>query len=73
MPLLNHNQCLKIIKNTLPDSPVWGSNIINKNKILDNKYYNAVFDVETIKEVMETFNESFEIEYRIDDNNLIID
>lgn len=46
--------------------------IINENRLLDEKNYNAVFDEETISEVMETLDESFGIQYVIENNKLII-
>ncbi len=46
--------------------------IINKNQLLDEKRYNAVFDKETIEEVMETLNESDNVKYVIENKKLII-
>lgn len=46
--------------------------IINENRLLDEKTYNAVFDVETLGEVMETLDESFSIKYVFENNKLII-
>lgn len=46
--------------------------IINNNKVLDNNTYNAVFDVETIDQVLETLNENYPIEYVIENNQIII-
>lgn len=46
--------------------------IINKNQVLDEKRYNAVFDKETIEEVMETLNESDNVKYVIENKKLII-
>ncbi|GGW45896.1 FecR family protein [Arenibacter certesii] len=47
--------------------------IINHNRVLDKKTYNAVFDIETIREVMQTLDESFSIKYTIENNKLIIE
>lgn len=46
--------------------------IINENRLLDEKNYNAVFDEETISEVMETLHESFGMQYIIENNKLVI-
>ena len=46
--------------------------IINNNEILENNTYNAVFDIETIEQVLETLNENFPIEYKIIENQIII-
>lgn len=46
--------------------------IINKNQLLDEKRYNAVFDEETIEEVMETLNESDNVKYLMEKRRLII-
>lgn len=47
--------------------------IINNNEILENNTYNAVFDVETIEQVLETLNKNFPIKYEIKENQIIID
>lgn len=47
--------------------------IVNNNKVLDEKMYNASFDVETIEQVLKSFNENFAIEYNIVDEKIIID
>ena len=46
--------------------------IINNNKKLDDKMYNATFDIETIEQVMKSFNENFSINYTIIKNKIII-
>jgi len=46
--------------------------IINNNEILENNTYNAVFDIETIEQVLETLNENFPIEYKIIENQITI-
>ena len=46
--------------------------IKNKNKDLDGQLFDATFDIETIEEVLESFNKSYAMEYRIEDNEVII-
>lgn len=46
--------------------------IVNDNKKLGEQYYNATFDIETIEQVLESFNESYEIKYTIENNKIII-
>jgi ferric-dicitrate binding protein FerR (iron transport regulator) len=46
--------------------------IINNNISLDEKLYNASFDIETIEEVMEAFKENYEIDFTINANQIII-
>lgn len=46
--------------------------IKNNNKILDEKTYNAVFDVESIEQVLRTLNEIYAIEYMIGKNEIVI-
>ncbi len=46
--------------------------IKNKNRDLDEQVFDATFDIETIEEVLESFNKSYAIEYRIEDNEVII-
>lgn len=46
--------------------------IINNNKALDEKFYNASFDIETIEQVMKAFKENYSIDYKIADNQIII-
>ena len=46
--------------------------IINNNKVLDEKTYNATFDIESIEEVLEILNKNFAIEYSIKNNQIII-
>ncbi|WP_431127766.1 FecR family protein [Flagellimonas flava] len=46
--------------------------IINNNSSLEEKYYNASFDIETIEEVMEAFKENYAIDYTISNNQIII-
>ena len=46
--------------------------IKNRNKDLDGQLFDATFDIETIEEVLESFNKSYAIKYRIEDNEVII-
>lgn len=46
--------------------------IINNNTSLEEKFYNASFDIETIEEVMEAFKENYAIDYTISNNQIII-
>lgn len=47
--------------------------IINNNGLLDDEVFTASFDIETIEEVLETFNKTYPIDYQfIEDKQLII-
>lgn len=46
--------------------------ITNHNKILDDEFFTASFDIETIEQVFETFNKNYGIDYRITDDEIII-
>lgn len=46
--------------------------IINNNSKLGEKNYDATFDVETIEEVLNSFNKNYEFEYTIKNNKIII-
>jgi transmembrane sensor len=46
--------------------------IINNNKLLGNKRFDATFDVETIEQVLNTINKNFDIKYTIENNQIII-
>ena len=46
--------------------------IVNNNLLLDTQYYDATFDIETIQEVLKSFNKSYAITYTISDNKIII-
>ncbi|HCE55985.1 MAG TPA: iron dicitrate transport regulator FecR [Lutibacter sp.] len=46
--------------------------IINNNSKLGKKNYDATFDVETIEEVLSSFNKNYEFEYTIKNNKIII-
>lgn len=47
-------------------------NIQNTNSDLDHQLYDATFDIETIEEVLESFKRSYEIEYYIKNNEIVI-
>ena len=47
-------------------------NIINNNSHLEEQLFDATFDIETIDEVLESFNKSWAIDYTIMDNEVII-
>jgi len=46
--------------------------IINNNKDLDKNTYKAIFDIESIEQVLETLNRNYAIEYLIVNNQIII-
>lgn len=46
--------------------------IVNNNKLLGNKRFDATFDVETIEQVLNTINKSFDIKYTIENDQIII-
>jgi len=46
--------------------------IVNRNKELNEQYFDATFDIETIEEVLNSFNKSYKIEYTINNNQIII-
>lgn len=46
--------------------------IVNNNKLLDKKHFDATFDVETIEQVLNTINKHFTINYTITNNEIII-
>lgn len=47
--------------------------ITNNNKALDENTFNAKFDVESIKDVMEAFSRNYGVEFKIIDNQILID
>ncbi|SHI54138.1 FecR family protein [Arenibacter nanhaiticus] len=69
--MIFRNTPFKIIRKKLERH--YNIQIINNNRELDEKVYNAVFDVETIREVMQTLDESFSIKYTIENNKIIIE
>ena len=46
--------------------------INNKNSLLEEQLFDATFDIETIDQVLETFNKSWAIDYTIINNEVII-
>lgn len=46
--------------------------IMNNNKTLDNEFFTASFDTETIEQVMETFHKNYGIDYSIINHQIII-
>ena len=46
--------------------------INNKNSQLEEQLFDATFDIETIDQVLETFNKSWSIDYAIINNEVII-
>jgi len=46
--------------------------IINNNKALDQEFFTASFDVETIEQVLKTFSNNYKFNYIINDNEIII-
>ena len=46
--------------------------IINNNAALDEKMYNASFDVETIQQVMNSFKENYALEYEMIEEKIVI-
>ncbi len=46
--------------------------IKNENKNLDEQLFDATFDIETVEEILESFNKSYAIKYKIEQNEVII-
>ncbi len=46
--------------------------IINNNTDLDDQLFDATFDIETIEQVLQSFNKSYAINYKIENNKVII-
>ncbi|GGW22005.1 FecR family protein [Arenibacter certesii] len=46
--------------------------ITNNNPLLDQQVFDATFDIETIDQVLESFNKSYAIEYDIENKEVII-
>ncbi|MBU2904557.1 DUF4974 domain-containing protein [Arenibacter algicola] len=68
--MIFRNTPFKIIRKKLERH--YNVSIKNNNKILEEKTYNAVFDVESIDQVLRTLNEIYSIEYIIDQNEIVI-
>ena len=46
--------------------------IMNNNKTLDDEFFTASFDIETIEQVLETFHKNYNIDYSMINNQIII-
>jgi len=46
--------------------------IMNNNKSLDEEFFTASFDIETIEQVLETFHKNYNINYTLINNQIII-
>lgn len=46
--------------------------ITNNNKKLNEQYFDATFDIETIEQVLNSFSKSFKIHYKIEKNKIYI-
>lgn len=68
--LVFRNMAFKDIRKKLERN--YNVKIYNNNLLLEEKTFNATFDVETIEQVLRTINENFPIEYSIEDNVIII-
>ena len=68
--MIFRNAPFKIIRKKLERK--YNVSIKNNNKILEERTYNAVFDIESIEQVLRTLNEIYSIEYTIDKNEIII-
>ena len=68
--LIFRNTPFKVMRKKLERH--YNVSIVNHNKILEEKTYNAVFDVESIEQVFQTLKEIYAIEYVINENNIII-
>lgn len=47
-------------------------NITNNNAKLNEQYFDATFDIETIEQVLNSFNKSYKIQYKIENNQIYI-
>jgi len=68
--LILKNTSFRIIRKKLERQ--YNVTIINNNSLLDEEKFNINFDAENIQQVLKTLNESFEIEYEIINNQIII-
>ncbi len=68
--LIFRNTTFKSIRNSLERH--YNITIKNNNTILDEQLFDATFDVETIEHVLESFNKSYAINYKIINNQVII-
>lgn len=68
--LVFRNTTFREIRKTLERK--YNVTIKNSNEDLDSQPYDATFDIESIEEVLESFNKSYSIEYTIMDNEVLI-
>ena len=68
--MIFRNTPFKIIRKKLERH--YNISIKNNNKILEERTYNAVFDIESIEQVLRTLNEIYSIEYTIDQDEIVI-
>ncbi|WP_136468826.1 FecR family protein [Flagellimonas onchidii] len=69
--LIFRNATFKHIRHTLERH--YNVAIINNNEDLDKQRFDATFDIETINEILQTFNISYAIDFKIVDNKAVID
>src|SRR5690606_18983135 len=69
--LIFRNTTFKKIRQALERK--YNVTIINRNSDLDDQLFDATFDIETIQQVLQSFNKSYAIDYKIVDNKVIID
>ena len=69
----------KLIFNHMPFKDIvkklerhYNVSIQNNHKEIGNETFTATFDIETIEQVLESFNRNYKIEYSITDNKIII-
>ncbi|MEP1489449.1 MAG: FecR domain-containing protein [Algibacter sp.] len=60
------NEIIKILERH------YNVDIVNNNKVLGDKFFTANFDIETIDQVLKSFNENYSITYSIKNNQVII-
>ncbi len=68
--LVFRNKPFKQIREALQRK--YNVSITNANSLLEEQLFDATFDIETIGQVLESFNKSFEIDYKIENNKVII-
>ncbi len=71
--------CRKLIFKDVPYNNIivklerhYNVRIVNNNKLLGKKHFDATFDVETIEQVLNTIDKNFGIKYTIANNQIII-
>ncbi|MDO5969541.1 DUF4974 domain-containing protein [Flavivirga aquimarina] len=60
------NEIIKILERH------YNVDIVNNNKVLGDKFFTANFDIESIDQVLKSFNENHSIAYSIENNQVII-